>query len=101
MTAPVVHVVRELWPMADWLAEDGGHDALGGPLHQLPGKAAADAVAHVEELLDAQMIHQSELVVSEGAPGVVDRDRAAGLAAVGVALVHGDAAEVILECFHG
>ena len=51
------------WP------EDGGHDALGCPLHELPGKAAADAVAHVEELVDAQVIHQPELVVGEGAPG--------------------------------
>src|SRR5687768_14133258 len=87
--------------MPDRLAEDGGHDALGCLLHQLPGKATADAIAHVEELVDTEVIHQPKLVVGEGAPGVVNLDRAAGLAAVGVALVHRDAAEVILEFFHG
>src|SRR5262245_16747619 len=100
MTTPVVHVVRKFRPMPDWLAEDGGHDALGRPLHQRPGKATADAIAHVEELLDAEMIHQPELVVGEGPPGVINRDWTTGLAAVGVALVHRNAAEVILECFH-
>ena len=80
--------------MPDPLAEDGGDDAVRRPLHQLPGKAAADAVAHEEELVDPEVIHQPELVVGEGAPGGVDRDRAAGLAAVGVALVHRDAAEI-------
>ena len=87
--------------MSDRLAEDGGHDALRGPLQQLPGKAAADAVAHVEELVDTEVIHQPELVVGEGAPGVIDWDRAAGLAAIGVTLVHRDAVEVVLEFFHG
>ena len=53
-------------------------------------EAAADAVAHVEELADAEMVHQPELVVGEGVPRVVDRDRAGRIAAVGVALVHGD-----------
>src|SRR5512135_3654672 len=46
------------------------------------------------------MIHQSELVVGERVPRVIDRHRASGLAAIGVALVHGDAAEVVLELFH-
>ena len=44
-----------------------------------------------------EMVHQPELVVGEGVPRVVDRDRAGGLAAVGVALVHRDAAELVLE----
>ena len=60
--------------MPDRLAEHAGHDALGGPLHELEGKRAADAVAHEEELPDAEVIHQPELVVGEGAPGVVDWD---------------------------
>ena len=42
-----------------------------------------------------------KLVVGEGAPGVINLDRAGGLATVGVALVHGDAAEVVLENLHG
>ena len=47
------------------------------------------------------MVHQPQLVVGEGAPRVGDRDRSTGLAAVGVALVHGNAAEVVLERLHG
>ena len=46
------------------------------------------------------MIHQPELVVGERLPGVVDRHGAGGLAAIGVALVHRDAAEVLRERFH-
>src|SRR5262249_38854163 len=60
----------------------------------------ADAVAHVEELVDPEVIHQPELVVGERLPGVVDRHGAGRLAAIGVALVHRDAAEVVLKCFH-
>ena len=84
----------------DGLAEHGGDDALRRPLQQLAGEAAADAVAHVEELADAEMVHQPELVVGEGVPRVLGRHRAGGLAAIGVALVHRDAAEVVLELFH-
>ena len=101
LLAMPIHDGRVFRPMADALAEDGGDDAVRRPLHQLPGKAAADAVAHVEELVDAEVIHQPELVVGEGPPGVVDRHGAGGLAAIGVALVHRDAAEVVRECFHG
>ncbi len=86
--------------IADGLAEHGGHDALGRALQQLAGEAAADAVAHEEEFADPEMVHQPELVVGEGVPRVLDRHRAGGLAAIGVALVHGDAAEVVLELFH-
>ena len=46
------------------------------------------------------MIHQPELVVGERIPRVVDRHRAGRFAAIGVALVHGDAAEVVLEHLH-
>src|SRR5438128_9193164 len=49
----VGHVVRELRPMPDRLTEHAGHDALGGPLHELEGKRAPDAVAHEAELPDA------------------------------------------------
>jgi hypothetical protein len=47
-----------------------------GALEKLAGKAAADAVAHVEELADAKMVHQPELVVGKGVPWVAGRDRA-------------------------
>src|SRR5262249_2149226 len=47
-----------------------------------------------------EMIHQPKLVVGECVPRVLDRHRTGGIAAIGVALVHGDAAEVVLELFH-
>ena len=80
--------------------EDRGDDAIGRALQQLAGKAAADAVAHIEEFADAEMVHQPELVVGEGVPGIFGRHRAGRLAAIGVALVHRDAAEVVLEFLH-
>ena len=48
ITTPIVHVIREFRPMPDWLAEDGSHDALWCPLHQL-----ADEVAGLREELSA------------------------------------------------
>src|SRR5215831_2783725 len=98
--AGIVHHVRVLRPVPDRLAQHARDDALRRPLHQLEGKWAADAVAHDEELADAEVVHQPQLVVGEGAPRVVHRDRARGFAAGGVALVHGDAAEVVLELLH-
>jgi hypothetical protein len=83
--------------MPDRLAQDRRGDALRSPLDQLHRERAADAVAEVEELADAQRIHHAELVVGERAPGIVDRQRASGLAAGRVALIHGDHAEVVLE----
>ena len=83
--------------MADRLAQHRRDDAVRRPLHQLEGERAADAVAEEEELADAEVVHQSQLVVGESAPRVIDRDRSRGFAARGVALVHGDAAEVVLE----
>jgi hypothetical protein len=81
----------------DGLAEHGGGDAVGGSLEQLPGKTAADAVAHIEEFADAEVVHQPELVVGEGVPRVAGWYRAGGFAAIGVALVHRDDAEVVFE----
>ena len=86
--------------MADRLAQHRRDDAVRGPLHQLEGKRAADAVAEEEKLADAEVVHQPQLVVGESVPRVIDRDRPRGLAAGGVALVHGDAAEVALELVH-
>ena len=86
--------------MSDGLTEDSGGDALGRTLDELEGEWAADAVAHKEELVYAEMIHQAKLVVREGSPRVFDLHRAAGLSADGVALVHSDAAEVVFEHLH-
>src|SRR5437773_1862516 len=86
--------------MSDRLAQHGGHDATGSPLDQLEPEAPPDAVAHVEELLDAEVVHQPQLVIRKRAPGVARGNRSRGLAAVRVALIHRDAAEVVLERFH-
>ena len=95
-----VHDAGLFRPVPDGLVENRGGDPVRRPLQQLAGKAAADAVAHEEELADAEMVHQAELVISESVPGVLGRDRAGRLAAIGVALIHRDAAEVVLELFH-
>jgi hypothetical protein len=63
-------------------------------------RTAADAVAEEGELADAEMVHQAELIVGEGVPGIGDRDRPDGLAVRGVSLIHGDHAEVVLEFLH-
>jgi hypothetical protein len=83
------------------LAQHGCQHTLRGPLDELEGKRAADAVSHEEELPDAEVVHQPELVVGEGAPRVIDRDRTGGLAAIRIALVHRDAAEIVLEGLRG
>jgi hypothetical protein len=46
------------------------------------------------------MVHQTELVLREGAPWVVDGERASRFAPMSVALVHRYAAEVGLERVH-
>ena len=86
--------------MPNRLAEHAGHDALGCPFHELECKRAIDAVAHEEELPYAEVVHQSQLVVGEGSPRVVGRDRSDGLAALRVPLIHRNAAEVVLELLH-
>ena len=67
--------------MADGLAKDGANDAVGRALHQLPGEAAADAVADEQELLDPEMIHQAELVIGERVPRVAGGNWAGGFTA--------------------
>ena len=67
------------------------------PLQQVPDERAADAEAEHHELLDAQVVHQPELVVGIGVPRPVDLERARGLAAIGVAQVRRDAAVLVLE----
>src|SRR5580698_4768191 len=83
---PIFHAmpVHNGWilrPTPDALAKDGTRDAVWRPLHQLPGKAAADAVADEEELPDPEVVHQPELIIREGVPRVARRNRSAGLPA--------------------
>ena len=69
-------------------------------LQQIPDEGSADAEAHHQEFLDAQMIHQAEMVVRVGVPRPVDLKRARRLAAIGVARVQRDAAISVLELLH-
>src|SRR5215813_5194737 len=64
--------VRALGPVSAGLAQDGGHHALRRSLEQLEYERAADAVAQHEELVRAQVVHQTELVVRVGVPGLLD-----------------------------
>src|SRR5262249_53410208 len=86
--------------MADGLTQHGGHNTVGGPLDELQSERSSDAVAHKEELLDIEVVHHRQLVVREGAPGIAGGNRPGGLTAVRIALIHRDAAEVVLEHFH-
>ena len=56
------------WPML-W-QKAAGADAVRRPLHQLSGKAAADALAHVEEFMDAEVVHAPKLIVGKCIPRV-------------------------------
>src|SRR3984885_270018 len=98
--AGVVHDIRVLWPVPDRLADDASYNAVWRALHELKSEAAADAVTHKKELADAEMIHQPQLVISKRTPRIIDIDGTSRIAAIGVALVHGYAAEVVLESFH-
>ena len=60
----------------------------GALLDRLEAEAAADAAAQDVELLEAEMVHQRQVVGGEGVPAVVRLDVGNGLA--GIALVHGD-----------
>jgi hypothetical protein len=75
IAAQIVHHVRTLGPVANRLAQYPSDDAVRRPLHQLEGELTADAVAEEEELADAEMVHQPQVVVSERIPLVIDRDR--------------------------
>src|SRR5262245_4365912 len=89
-----------LRPMATRLAHHRGHPAVGRALEQLPDERAPDAVTEHEELVDAEVVHEAELIVGVGVPGPIDLERAGRLPGERVAQVHGDAAEVVLELLH-
>ena len=100
--APALHIglveqVAHLRTRPAGLRQHGRDDPVGRALQQVPDEGAADAEAHHHELVDAQVIHQTELVVGVGVPGPVDLERAGGLAAVGIAQVRRDAAVLSLE----
>src|SRR6266850_5040297 len=76
----LVEQVEHLGPGAAGLHHRGGHHALRSPLDEVVDHGPADAEAHDQELPDAEVVHQPELVVGVGVPGAVDLQGAAGLA---------------------
>jgi len=54
-----------------------------------------------QELADAEVIHQPEMVVGIGVPRPVDRERPGGLAAIGVAQIRRDDAVLALNSSNG
>ena len=97
----LVEQVGHLRAEAAGLRQHGGDHAVGRALDQVPDERAADAEAQHHELVDAEVIHQAEVVVGVGVPRPVDLERAGGLAAIGVAQVRRDAAVLALELLHG
>ena len=102
LRTPALHVVlvaeiRHLRPEPAWLHRHGRHDTIRGPLQEVPDEGTGYAEAQHHELVDAQMIHQAEMVVGIGIPRPVDLERAGGLAGVGVAQIRRDAAVLTLE----
>jgi len=83
--------------MIDLLRQRGGDNTIGRAPQKVPDEGTADAEAQHHELLDAQVIHQTEMVIGVGIPRPVDLERAGGLAAVGVAQIRRDAAVLSIE----
>ena len=73
---------------------------LRGILDQVENHRSGDAEAYDPEPMNAEVIHQPEVVIRVGIPGAVDLQRAAGLAGISVAPVGGDAPEVVFVPFH-
>jgi hypothetical protein len=88
---------RAFQDAADGLRQHGCGNAIWGALQQIPDEGAADAEAHHHELVEAQMIHESELILDVGFPGALDLDRTGPLAARRVAQVRCDTAVFAVE----
>jgi hypothetical protein len=93
----VVEQIAHLRTGPAGLRQHGGDDAIGRASQEVPDEGAANAETHHHELLDAQVIHQAEMVIGVGVPRPVDLEWAGGLAAVGVTQVRRDAAVLALE----
>ncbi len=83
----VVEKVAHLRTRSAGLRQHGCDNTIRRPPQEVPDEGAADAEAQHHELLDAQVIHQTELVIGMRIPRPVDLERAGGLAAIGVAQV--------------
>ena len=95
--AAVVKERGHLRAEPDRLRQHGRDHAIGRPLQKVPDKWAANAEAHHHKLVDAQMVHQTELVVCVCIPGPVDLQRPRGLTGIGIAQVRRNAAVLALE----
>ena len=97
-----VENVRQLGPEPAGLHQRRRHDAPGsGPAEQVQDHRSGDAETDHPELVDAEMVHQTKMVVGKGIPRPVNLQRAGGLARRGIAQVGGDAAKISLEGFQG
>jgi hypothetical protein len=73
------------WKASNWLTslwyvrirrQSGGKASTNGA--RSISFIANGTVAHEEEPADAEVVHQTQLVVGEGAPGIIDWDRTRG-----------------------
>ncbi len=83
--------------VADRMHYRGGNDTVACLFQQVPDHGAGDAEAHRHELIDAEMVHQAELVVEEAVPRSFDFERALRLTAGGVTQIERDDAISIAE----
>src|SRR5215470_9824676 len=93
----VVHDIGRLWPEPYRLRRYGRDDTIGSPLQKVPDEWTTDAESENHELVDSEVIHQSEMVIGKGIPRPIDLERAGGLTAISVAQVREDATVLALE----
>src|SRR5262245_51311041 len=79
------------------LRDDGCRNPIRRALQQTPDEGAANTETHHHELVYAQVIHETQLVVGVRLPWAVDFDRTGGLAAGRIAQVRRDAAVLAFE----
>jgi hypothetical protein len=60
-----VHDILVLGPVPDGLTKHSRDDTIGRTFEKLPSETAADAVAHIKELADAQMVHDISSILSK------------------------------------
>ena len=78
---PAFHVAAtkqlgHLWPIGARLRMNGRHNTSRSALEQIPDVRAADTKAHHQEFIDAQVIHQAELIIGIGIPRAIHFKRA-------------------------
>src|SRR5437763_11041280 len=92
-------MVGQLRPESARLRQHGSDDTVGCPLQKVPNQRTTNTEAHYQELVDPQVIHQTDMVIGIGIPRSIDLERAGRLPAIGVAHIREDAAIFSLELF--